>query len=277
MSDLNLDAIKEASVHDGADSPVVQHLSDEAKSSLGDCELPTGYLDETGTLFKDAMLREITGEEEDILTSKKMHVQMKMNKILENCVLSIGPHRQGSSEWSRILKSLTASDRLYLILKIRIVSLGAMFSFKVKCTSEECGKHSNQTVSLEEFMVRGLPNPKQRTWAGKLPRSGFEYHARVQSGFEEDVLSRQKDTESLMTMALAVRMVDLNGKAPVDLKTLKQLGVADRQYLRDDFEKHEGAIENEVDVMCPHCMHEFKVPIDIGDPSFFFPSSMRKS
>jgi hypothetical protein len=35
--------------------------------------------------------------------------------------------------------------------------------------------------------------------------------------------------------------------------------------------KSEGSIDNEVEMGCPHCKHEFKTEIDIGNPSFFFP------
>lgn len=260
--------------YDGKDAPVVQPIPDDARTSMDGFELPTGYLDDDGVLHKEAAVQEITGNEEDILTSKKMPVHMRMSKIIENCIVSIGPYKQGISDWSKICKSLTASDRLYLILKIRSVSLGPLFSFKVGCP--QCEKFSNQTVSLDDFTVKGIPNPRERSWTGTLPKTKWTYRARVQTGQDEGLMSKLDNSTDLMTMAIMSHLIELNGKQPIDLKTVKSLSLIDRQHLRDDFTQHEGDIDNEVEVTCPHCGEDFKTEIKIADPHFFFPSATSK-
>lgn len=270
MSDMKL----KEEVVEGREAPVLQPLQDGAKSVFDGFELPTGYLDENNQNHRSVIVREITGVEEDIMASRKMPIHMRMNKLIENCVLSIGSFKQSMMGWDRVIKSLTASDRLFLILKIRTVSLGALFSFKTQC--ESCEKYSQQTVSLDDFVVSGIPNPMMRVWKGTLPRSGWTYTAKVQTGFDEDTLAKNKDESNLMTLAMMARLVELNGKQPVQMSDLKSMSLADRQYLREDFEKHEGDIDNEIDIACPHCGHEFKGSVEIASPNFFFPSGTSK-
>lgn len=258
----------------GAAIPDQQVTSDDAISSKSSCELPTGYLDEDGGLHKTAFLKEITGEEEDILTSKKMPVHLRFQKILENCVTQIGPFKQTDKNWTKIIKSLVSTDRTFLVIEIRKVSLGSGFAFKVKCPEEDCGVIASQTVSLSDFKFMGMKDPTQRVWKGTLPKSKLSYTARVQTGVEEEKVSRlgPEQQKDLMSLAMMARIIELGGKQPVTLDMLKRLGLQDRQHLRDDFKAHEGDIDDDVEVPCPSCGVEFKTSIEIGHPSFFFPS-----
>lgn len=256
-------------VLDGQDAPVVQPLVDTAKSSVGSYELPTGYIDGDGVLHKEVVVREITGEEEDILSSRKMPMYVRMNKVIENCVLSIGSYKQGVPEWSKIIKDLIVTDRLFLLIKIRIVTLGELFSFKAKCPNESCGKYSSQTTSLDEFEIKGLKDPMLRSWKGKLPKSGYSYTARIQTGADEEKLAKVSGSEDLLSLAMLARLIELNGESPVALAAVKKLGSMDRQFLRGDFDIHEGEIDNTVQITCPHCSNEFSDEVSIASPSFF--------
>jgi hypothetical protein len=256
-------------VVEGQDAPVLQPLSDVAKSSVGSYELPTGYIDGDGVLHTAVVVREITGEEEDILASRKMPMYVRMNKVIENCVLSIGTIKNGCPEWSKIIKDLIVTDRLFLLIKIRIVTLGELFSFKAQCPSEACGKYSSQTTSLEEFDIKGLKDPMLRSWKGKLPKSGSSYTARIQTGADEEKLAKVSGSEDLLSLAMLARLIELNGESPVTLSAVKRLSSMDRQFLRSDFEVHEGDIDNTVQVTCPHCGNEFSDEVSIASPSFF--------
>lgn len=253
----------------GQDAPVVQPLADTAKSSVGEYELPTGYLDQDGILHTSVMVREITGEEEDILASRKMPMYVRMNRVIENCVLSIGTHKNGIPAWSKVIKDLTVTDRLFLLIKIRIVTLGELFSFKAQCPNEGCGKYSSQTTSLEEFNIKGLKDPMIRSWKGKLPKSGFTYTSRIQTGADEEKLAKVSGSEDLLSLAMLARLIELNGESPVQLPMVKKLSSMDRQFLRSDFEVHEGEIDNSVQITCPYCGAEFSDEVSIASPSFF--------
>lgn len=251
--------------------PSQQILPDEAKSIAGGYELPTGYIDETGALHKDIVVTEITGEEEDILASKKMPVHQRMETILQRCITSIGTiQREGNTNWSRVIRDLHVSDRLFAIIKIRTVSIGAPFRFKTACMV--CQEQFDQVVSLDDFRIGGLKDPAARSWKGTLPRSGKAYTAKVQTGAEEAKLASIAKSDDMLSLAIVARLVELDGLQPVTLPMVKKLSLADREHLRTDFQSREGDIDNKVDVECPHCSANFKTEIDIATPSFFFPS-----
>lgn len=268
MATTNVDKKKESSYAPS------QPIQEGAKSSLDQVELPTGYLDEDGNLHTTVELKELTGEEEDILTSRKMSVHVKLGKILENCVVSIGSIKNTNSRWSSILKDLVATDRLFLILQLRILSLGPLFSAKMQCSS--CEEFSNQTVDLNDFKIKGLSDPLKRTWTGVLPKSKLEYTAKCQTGWEDAKLANISNNKDSMSLAMMGRLVDLGGK-PVNLQSLKKLGWADRQQLRKEFTEREGDIDNFIEYECSSCGHENKERVDIGHPNFFFPSETSES
>ena len=249
-----------------------QPMSDEAKPSLDGYQLPTGYLDPEGNLHKDVWVREMTGEEEDILTARKVPVHQRMARILERCTIQVGPYKQDHANWSNIVKALTVSDRLFLMLRIRIVSLGHLFSFKVTCTDATCGKLSSQSVSLEDFKIDGMPDPANRVWEGELPKAKVKYKMKVQTGADEQRVAGLANSQNAMTTAMAARLVELNGKAPTP-EQIKKLSAMDMNFLRDDMKKHEGNIDSDVDVECPHRGNQFKTEIEIGSANFFFPSA----
>ena len=104
------------------ESNEVPHASenvDAAQSAFLQCTLPTGLLDDDGELHTETILREMTGEEEDILTARKGTMSHKLQMILEKCVVRVGSIDQSNAHWSRFIKTLTMTDRLFLIIRIR--------------------------------------------------------------------------------------------------------------------------------------------------------------
>lgn len=247
-----------------------QALADSARAALDGYELPTGYVDEAGVVHKQVVVREITGEEEDMLMARKMPVHQKMQKLLEVCTLQIGDVKQGHPQWSKIVRELHVTDRFFLILKIRIVSLGKDFSYKAKCP--ECEEFSSYVVNLDDIHIVGLKDPKVRTWRDKLP-SGKEFLAKAQTGVEEEKLAKVVESKDMASLLLLGRLIELDGKQPVTLDMVKKLNLADRNHLRKLFETQEGEIDNELEMTCKECSCEFKTAVEVGTPNFFFPSA----
>lgn len=245
-------------------------MVDGGKSSFSKVTLPTGLLDEEGKLHTDVLLTEMTGCEEDILSSSRMTAVQKTSAILENCTMQIGSIDKSDNKFKHYLKSLCLNDRLFLLIQIRIVSLGKMFDFKITCPL--CTKSSNQTVNLDDFKVDGLTDPTKQEWSGILPRSKKKYKCHVQTGYEEEKQEKLKyNDEDLLSLIIMSRLKELDGKE-VTLAEVKKLSAMDRKHIRAEMKKAEGSIDNEVEMTCPHCKHEFKSEIDIGSANFFFPS-----
>lgn len=264
-------AKKEGAVeYNPGDSKVIQPIGDAAKSSVDSLFLPTGYLDEEGNLHTELFIKEMTGEEEDILTSKKMTVYARMNRIMENCVLSIGKYDQKSSRWKDVIRSLIASDRLFIVLQLRILSLGQVFSQKCQCG--ECEMFSNQNVNLNDFVIPTLKEPTKRTWTVTLPQSKKMILLKVQDGYAEAALQKHAESLDLLSIAMLGRVVEIDGQQPVKVGMLKKLSFKDRQFIRNEFRAKEGEFETVLEYECGNCGAENKDEIHIGHPSFFFPS-----
>jgi hypothetical protein len=248
-------------------------MVEEGQSGVCTVELPTGFLDVDGELHKTAYLKEMTGVEEDILASKKMNVTHKISKIIENCVTQIGPHKQGEAGWSQKISELVTTDRLFILIRIRILSLGSTLNFRFECPNEDCKKTSPQSVLLEDFKISGLPDPMLRKWSGVLPRSKKTFECKVQTGGDDERQSTLLNAEDSFSQVFLMRLSKLGDAAPT-LKDIKSLSTFDRQFLRSQHKNNEGEIDNSVEISCPHCGTEVKHEMDIGTPDFFFPSEM---
>lgn len=243
----------------------VEDMIDPAKSPYLSCDLPTGLLDENGEIHKTCLIREMTGNEEDLIASKSILVALQA--ILEGCVVSIGNITQKHPKWKEHIGKLCYADRFFLVIRIRAASLGRDFSFMTRCP--HCAKTSNQTVDLYDFKIEGLKDPINREWEGKLP-SGKPYKAKI-STYEDEQKAQRENVDDLLTRELYMRMVSIDSK-PVSVNTLKNLSLKDRRYLRADVRAHEGVIDDTVEMVCPHCKGEFRGEIRIADSNFFFPS-----
>ena len=241
--------------------------TEAARSSFSQVTLPTGLLDEEGKLHNSVLLNEMTGEEEDILASNRMTAVQKTSLILENCVQAIGPFGKENEKLKHYIKSLSLNDRLFLLIQIRVISLGESFNFKIACPS--CAKSSNQTVTLNDFKVVGLADPYRQTWSGELPRSKKKYECKIQNGYDEDN-QKNINEDDILSSIIMTRLKKLDDKN-VTMSAVKKLPVADRNHLRAEMKDAEGSIDNKLEINCPHCKFEFESEIDIGNASFFFP------
>lgn len=249
-------------------------MAESGRSSLAVLNLPSGYIDESNTLHTEITIREMDGRDEDLLANQKIPMQSRMNKLLESCVQSIGSYSQKDSNWSSILLDLPVLDRVWILLQLRIVTLGPIFSAKIVCQNEECKKSSQQNVDLNDLQVVGLKDPMKRTYSGVLPKSKKEFVCKIFNGNDENKLTKliQKNSEDLISLAIWGRLLKLGDKhAPIDLESIKSLSLLDRQYLRNQFKVNEGEIDQKMECFCPSCGHEFSQSIEF-DSNFFFPS-----
>lgn len=274
LDKLNL--VRDESLPDAAAVEyATQPMAEAGKSSLGVLQLPSGYLDEAGSLHQEITIREIDGRDEDLLANQKIPVNNRISKMIENCILSIGPYNQSTVGWSDIVKSLPVIDRLWVLIQMRILSVGPIYSAKVQCPNEECRQFSQQNVDLNDFHVTPILNPEKRSYSGLLPKSQKAYVCKVMTGADEAKMFKmaQKNSEDYASLAIFARLLSLDGKpGPIAIGELKRLSLMDRQHLRNEFKKHEGEIDRSMECVCKYCETEFKQEIDFDHANFFFPS-----
>lgn len=246
---------------------------ENAKSSVDSFELPCGYLDAEGALHTTIEVKEMTGEEEEILAAKNMPVIKKLNRILTNCTLAIGPYK--GHEVERIIPDLMQGDRVFLLFAIRRVSLGDEMPFFVTCP--ECNNEHHLTIDLSELTIKKMEDPRRRSYEITLPRTGRRVKMRVLTGRGEETISKAANVGKDIISSAILGRVEAVDDRPATIRDLKQLPLADRNFLRDAWEDYEGGVDTEIQVDCPSCDHHFSSNMSVGDAGFFNPLGALKN
>src|SRR5574343_468711 len=182
----------------------------DAHSSVEEFEFATGYYDEENkVLHKKVVIKEISGEEEDILASPKLNGFKKIHQILVACTESIGDISD-KKEIDKVIKKLNSGDRYQLMLKIRELSLGKQFLFKAKCINTECGKQSDQILDITKVTIDGLKDPSNLEFDCELPKSKKKVHWRIQDGAAEEKATKvMNQLDNLMTTHIYQRVMTI--------------------------------------------------------------------
>lgn len=229
--------------------------------------LPNGFYDEKDEkLYKKVIVREMTGEEEDILLNEKeADSGMTLNRILENvCTLKDKPKLN-------FIQSLLMVDQLFLIVQARILTHGNNLRFEVthEKASGGCGQQTGVNLELDSLEFNSSPKPKELIESIELPKSKCTVTFKKNQGKDQSVLSKllRSKSSDKFTQLLQYRTLKLekDGKEiPKDL--LKKLPGSDRKLLREYMNKSEGKAETSIEVDCSNCGSPVKatLPIDEG-------------
>lgn len=253
---------------------IIEEGLEQPSSSVGVLELPCGLYvpvkdEEEPTIITECEVREITGDQEDMLASKKVPSFRKMGQLVAGCVTRLGQVTEPGI-LSTLIPRLPVGDRVFLLLRIRQITLGDMLPYAATCP--HCDKEALYKVDLNTVVVKNMADRTKRVFKDTLP-SGHEVTFHVMLGSDEEKVyasARESDKVSMMILA---RLDLLNGKPP-NLSMIKALGMRDRNHLRDRFDEVEGGVETDVQFACTHCGEEFEEDLDISQQGFFFPSAM---
>lgn len=266
MRDREVNTFEEESVLKDARSPYASYM------------LPTGYLDKDEldadgrpTLIQDIELKEITGQEEDMLASRNSDANQKMNNLMSSCLTKVGKYTD-PKKIREIVLDLVSNDRFFIVYKLREISLGKEYRFKAPCP--HCKDDKLRVVDLSSVQFPSLPNPLKRIHEGILPKSQMKYKWAVQNGHIESRLARvlKAASDNLFSAMIAQRLLELD-EQPSSIQDVKKLVTMDRNHLRREFERVEGTFDDEIIVDCPECGNSFNVEVNIGDKEFFFPTA----
>lgn len=252
----------------------------------GSFVLPCGYVDPTGVVHRNIILREMTGVEDDILDDNDLVVNDRISKILSLCMEKLGTVTDKATIEAAISDNLkeglplTAQDRIAALLFLRRVTLGDIYNFERRCP--KCNELTrNKHLDLRTVEITEVKDPKKRRVQVKLPRSEKVAILKVLAASGEQKVSNLKPNQKdLKSFAILARLESLNGVhltgTPEDVEMIKQLPQEDRGYLIQVYQLIEGNVDTDVQVVCknPLCGIEFEFPIDIGQ--LFFSNQAKK-
>lgn len=258
---------------------------DDAVPSGGEVQLIGGAIVDADTIepkrLYRVLLREMTGNEEDILTNGRIEPATRFSKVISTCMERVGDDNgywvTDQRKMPGLFEEFTIADRTLLLLHLRIISVddGEWFRFMAHCP--QCNAENKLQVKLTELDRKPMLDPMERIYDVTLPSSGHVARCRVMLGKHEPIVAKAQDArKDLLSAALLARVVEING-VPARIQDLKNLSLKDRNFLRTEFERREGGIDTAIENTCGSCGAGFTAELDITQKGFFFPSGISKS
>lgn len=230
-------------------------------------DLPAGYLDSSNQLYTTAVVRELTGYDEERLA--KFNMQQNVAKYVTELVLLGVEEIGGQKPTKEVIRHLLIGDRDQLVLGIRRATYGDDVEFELNCS--ECDSKSAVNIELDKDVpVVNIEDPMVRVFDVEL-RNGAAKVALL-TGVAQEAFSEgigKKSSAEIATLMLAHSVVEING-VPTngDPNAVRALSSADRQTIRDFNSEHQpGPQITEIPVSCATCGQEY--PILLGLPTLF--------
>lgn len=216
-------------------------------------------------------VREMTGAEEDLLgDEKKMRDGRAINHMLAAC---------SGLDYNTVV-GLMQSDRLAILLAVRMETYGPDIKGTVTCPNKQCHNRWNVgDFSLSKVSVyktqRSQFGPGGE-YQGKLS-NGCGITLRMLTGNDERSFAAVSADERLTLMLLIplihVALPDGTILQENDKKRwLKNLGARYRDEMREFIADHQLGYDTRFEVFCPECGNQLIGCIE-GLPNFFSPSS----
>ena len=211
----------------------------------------------------EADLKEMTGAEEELLTNQRLiRTGDAVNQVLKNCVTRLG---ENAKPGSKDVLDLLSGDRLFILVKLRDISLGKEVDLELVCPNTACRETNLISVNLDELKV--TPYGKDREFTFKLPGAGKKVKFTHLDGNMEKRLASLK--EPTITSAMLMRIIEIDGKPPTR-KVMSEMALRDRSALRQEMARVDAGIDTVVDVDCESCGARIRTRLE-AEPGFLFP------
>ncbi|MDY6903790.1 MAG: hypothetical protein SWH61_03800 [Thermodesulfobacteriota bacterium] len=217
-------------------------------------ELPSGV---------EVELREMTGAEEELLTNQRLiRTGDAVNQVLRNCIVRLGDNDEP------VLKDvldLLSGDRLFILVKLRQISLGNEVELVLTCTNPACRATNLVTIDIEELET--TPYGEDREFDFTLPGSDRKVRFGYLDGHKEKRLAALK--EPSISSAMLIRIIDIDGAAP-SKKLMNDMSLRDRSALRQEMLRVDAGVDTTLEVDCESCGTRIRTRLE-AEPGFLFP------
>ena len=248
----------------------LQNELSKASSPVGVYSLPCGYIDAEGTIHKEIELNEMTMKDMDLMASRNVPGDRKLELLLGRCLKRVGNITDGPTLLN-LPAQMATGDRVFMLLMLRQISVGDDYPLKAQCP--ECRKKSTYNIGMSTLEIQQMAEPEKRLYSIQTP-SGKMVTFKILTGMDEAAAAKI-DTESLFSKSLLARITDIDGVPPT-LADVKEMSARDVNFLMTEFDKADGGVNTTLELECPHCGAEYDEELDPSQPGFFFPSRVKK-
>lgn len=244
----------------------------EPRPTTGTFTVPIGFL-HNGKRYREVMLKEMTGDDEDIIASDSPS-EVKFASIIANCLTGFveegAPERLTASQ----LLSLPLIDRNYILVGLRVLSIGRMYKFKAECPG--CGSIEEREQDLMDLAVTSLSD---KPWSFTLS-TGRKVTVGVATGHDARWITQatkklglKAPSASIFTAATLTAIDDIPlskdlGKIQETITRMKQLTLNERAEIREYALSLGGDFDRTMEIECSKCGQEFKYELTIGEGFF---------
>lgn len=257
MNPSDLDAVNK--VIDEASKEPVPRISGSPNC---DATLLMGLQDKNGDWHVNAVVREMTGEDEEHLSHLETRDNLSyadyMTELLSRTVVSIGP----AESWSpTLIDSLVTADRDILFIATIRATYGDQREFRLKCS--KCGGSNDVNVDLVDgFPVLGTTE-QIRSKREVTLRSGATVTVSHPTGADSRYVAKHAKTTAEQNTTLIARCCDVSTQVPNKVEWAKKLGIADRNaIIKVLFGDKFGPQIEEVNAPCGHCDENISFTVD---------------
>ncbi|RLI53179.1 MAG: hypothetical protein DRP09_16355, partial [Candidatus Thorarchaeota archaeon] len=186
------------------------HIMDE-DSPIVTGEFSAGYVDGDGKVHDSFVVREMTGDEEDLLTAGGP-VMVRLNRIVFNCLKEVGSVVD-KNVLKDIVDKLNAVDRTIALLQIRRVTVGNFFDVEIECSNKKCKEVTPFSIDLRDIELWKMPDPEVRNFTEVLRRSKKTVDWHVMMGDDEEWVSQYPGRKDIrMSLAILARVDKIDGE-----------------------------------------------------------------
>jgi hypothetical protein len=201
----------------------------------------------------------MTGAEEELLTNQRLiRTGDAVNQVLKNCIVRLDENEEPSV---KDVLDLLSGDRLFILVKLRQISLGDDVELELTCANPACRAANMVTINIEELET--TPYGEDREFAFTLPGSGRKVMFGYLDGHKEKRLAALK--EPSISSAMLIRIIDIPSK-----KLMNEMSLRDRSALRQEMLRVDAGVDTTVEVDCESCGTRIRTRLE-AEPGFLFP------
>jgi hypothetical protein len=187
--------------------------------------LPGGYVDDDGVTHREVELAPVTGFEEELLDSvgPATGSAQVSTALLTKCLRRVGDLTPVTSP---LVRDLLVSDREFLMLRLRELTLGKSFRAMLVCGDPKCAQSMDLALNLDDLKPEGSSVDRRVFNLEVLEGTGcFSIEFRLPTGADQEAGADwlKGDAEAAVTRLLTRIILRVNDNCSIDDQTVTAL------------------------------------------------------
>lgn len=258
---------------------IPKELGEVAKGSLDSDKFTFGFLDRDGQRHFNFTLRELNGEDEEIIEGENSIVE-KMMEVSKRVLMKVGTIEDRKVIEEIVLNHLCFIDLLKIVYKARYTTLGKVFKYKTICTNimeDENNKLAicqNITTQLGDLSAVGFYRKHEGDIIDEYEVDVKEntYTLKRMTGYRQLQISRDYGVKAggLKMANVGARLFKINGKEVDGVKEAKKMNLLTISKLHNfiNEEIDEGGCDDIFVHKCSKCGKDSSTELEL-DSDFF--------